>query len=310
MAIEKIREKATKLGNPAARQLFLIYGALPLAYVIAGRLALVVAVSPGYATAVFLPAGIAVGAAFMLGAASVPGTFLGSFLLNIWAGYSVHTVGTVNLGTAAAIIASASALQAGVGGALLRRVIGYPTLLDTSHELLFFLLLSPCICLISATISNGGLWLAGILQSSDIAVSWMTWWVGDTLGVLVVLPIMAPRGTRGRQFSTGQKIAHYRSRLQMGAQPETRAVLLNLLLHEEKQLGRTREQLVKIDSYIEKLGRIIAQQKKHTERFKFMGSLMDIERSTLILSTLNDLMATYQRHRQWITAEVADGEAD
>ena len=127
-----------KLGNPAARQLFLIYVALPLAYVIAGRLGLVLAVSSGYATAVFLPAGIAVGAAFMLGAASVPGTFLGSFLLNIWAGYSVHTVGTVNLGTAAAIIASASALQAGVGGALLRRVIGYPTLLDTLHDLLFF----------------------------------------------------------------------------------------------------------------------------------------------------------------------------
>ena len=138
MAMEKIREKATKLGNPAARQLFLIYGALPLAYVIAGRLGLVLAVSPGYATAVFLPAGIAVGAAFMLGAASVPGTFLGSFLLNIWAGYSVHTVGTVNLGTAAAIISSASALQAGVGGALLRRVIGYSTLLDTLHDLLFF----------------------------------------------------------------------------------------------------------------------------------------------------------------------------
>jgi hypothetical protein len=146
----------------------------------------------------------------------------------------------------------------------------------------------------------------------------MTWWGGDTLGVLVVLPIMAPRETRGRQFSmvapdqftAEQDIAHYRSRLQMGAQPETRAVLLKLLLHEEKQLGRTREQLVEIDSYIEKLGRIIAQQKKHTERFKFMGSLMDIERSRLILSTLNDLMATYQRHRQWITAEVADGQAD
>jgi integral membrane sensor domain MASE1 len=86
---------------------------------------------------VFLPAGIGVGAAFMLGAASVPGTFLGSFLLNIWTGYSVHTLGAVNLGTAA-IIASASALQAGIGGALLRRVIGYPTPLDTLRDLLFF----------------------------------------------------------------------------------------------------------------------------------------------------------------------------
>jgi integral membrane sensor domain MASE1 len=125
------QEKVAKTGIPVARQLLLIYGALPLAYAITGGLGLILAVSPGYATAVFLPAGIGVGAAFMLGTASVPGTFLGSFLLNVWIGYSVHTLEAVNLGTAA-IIASASALQAGIGGALLRSVIGYPTPLDTS----------------------------------------------------------------------------------------------------------------------------------------------------------------------------------
>jgi integral membrane sensor domain MASE1 len=132
------QEKAAKLDDPAVRELLLIYGALPLAYVITGHLGLALAVSPGYATAVFLPAGIGVGAAFMLGVASVPGTFIGSFLLNICTGYSVHTLGAVNLGTAA-IIASASAMQAGIGGALLRRVIGYPTPLDTLRDLLFFL---------------------------------------------------------------------------------------------------------------------------------------------------------------------------
>src|SRR5215469_1193818 len=183
------QDKAAKLGNSAGPQLLLIYGALPLAYVITGHLGLVLAVSPGYATAVFLPAGIGVGPAFMLGVASVPGTFLGSFALNIWTGHSVHALSTVNFVTAA-IIASASALQAGIGGALLRRVIGYPTPLDTLRDLLFFLLLSPCICLTSATISNGGMWLAGVVLSSDIAQSWMTWWGGDTLGVLVVLPIL------------------------------------------------------------------------------------------------------------------------
>ena len=63
--------------------------ALPLAYVIAGRLGLMLAVSPGYATAVFLPAGIAVAAAFMMGASSLPGILLGSFVLNVWIGYSL-----------------------------------------------------------------------------------------------------------------------------------------------------------------------------------------------------------------------------
>ena len=55
-------------------------------------LGLLLAVSPGYATAVFLPAGIAVASAFMAGAATLPGTFVGSFILNIWIGFweAVH----------------------------------------------------------------------------------------------------------------------------------------------------------------------------------------------------------------------------
>src|SRR5215471_18487313 len=93
VAMDKIDQE--KAGSSTVRQLILIYGALPLAYVITGHLGLVLAVSPGYATAVFLPAGIGVGAAFILGVASVPGTFLGSFVLNIWTGYSVHTFGSV-----------------------------------------------------------------------------------------------------------------------------------------------------------------------------------------------------------------------
>jgi hypothetical protein len=103
-----------------------------------------------------------------------------------------------------------------------------------------------------------------------------------------------------------ENIAHYRSRLQMGAEPATRAALLRLLLAEEKMLGRTREQLVRIDRHIEKLQRIIAQQEKRIGRVKFVG--IGSERATQLLSTLNELMTTYQNHRQWITAEVADGD--
>ena len=60
-----------------------------------------------------------------------------------------------------------------------------------------------------------------------------------------------------------------------------------------------------IDSHIEKLRGIIAQQKKHIERFELIG--IDAEGATLILSTLNDFMATYQQHRHWIIAGLADG---
>src|SRR6516162_5070473 len=63
------------------RRRLLVYAVLPLAYVITGRLGLLLAVPPGYATAVFAPAGIAVGAMLMAGPSTLPGIFIGSLLL-------------------------------------------------------------------------------------------------------------------------------------------------------------------------------------------------------------------------------------
>src|SRR5919109_328542 len=73
----------------AKQRLLIYYAVLPVAYVVSGRLGLLLAVPPGYATAIFPPAGIAVAAMFMAGAATLPGTFLGAFLLNISLGYSI-----------------------------------------------------------------------------------------------------------------------------------------------------------------------------------------------------------------------------
>ena len=69
-------------------------------------------------------------------------------------------------------------------------MIGYPAPLDNPRDLLFFLLLIPFVCVTSATISIGGIWALGVIRSADLIVNWMTWWVGDTLGVLVALPLV------------------------------------------------------------------------------------------------------------------------
>jgi two-component sensor histidine kinase/integral membrane sensor domain MASE1 len=172
------------------RRQLLLYVALPVAYIICGRLGLLLAVPPGFATAVFLPAGIAVTAMFVAGRASLPGTFLGSFLLNIWISYSIgHPFDVVGV-NAALIIAFSSMIQAAVGGALLRKFIGYPASFDNLRDLLLFLLLAPVTCLISATSSLSGLRALGIVPATDLMGNWITWWVGDTLGVLVALPLM------------------------------------------------------------------------------------------------------------------------
>jgi PAS domain S-box-containing protein len=178
----------------------LIYAALPLAYVLSGRLGLLLAVPPGYATAVFVPAGIAAGAMFMAGPSTLPGTFVGSLFLNLWVGYSI--TGQLNApdsGTAV-VIALASALQASLGGTLLRRVIGYPAALDNPRDLLFLLLLAPLFCLTSGSLSLAGMWALGAVRSGDLPSNWTTWWAGDTLGVLVGLPLLLVLFAQPRQL--------------------------------------------------------------------------------------------------------------
>jgi two-component sensor histidine kinase/CHASE1-domain containing sensor protein len=195
----------------AFRRKLLIYAALPLAYVICGRLGLLLAVPPGYATAVFLPAGISIAATFVAGRATLPGTFLGSFLLNIWTGYSLaHQLDPTGV-AAAFIIALASTAQAAAGGTMLGRFIGYPAPLDNSHDILRFLVLSPACCLVSATLSLGGLWILGLVPPADLLSNWTTWWAGDSLGVLVAFPLVL--------ILTGEPRTLWRSRASFVATP-------------------------------------------------------------------------------------------
>ena len=178
------------MARVTARRWLFLYAALPFVYIVTGRLGLLLAAPPGYATAVFLPAGLAVTATFVAGVSPLPGTFLGSFLLNLWIGYRIADRINLMQIAAALVIAAGSMTQAAIGGTALRRTIGYPAPFDNASDILVFLLLAPIFCLTSATISLGGLWTLGAVELHELPMNWTTWWLGDTLGVLAALPLM------------------------------------------------------------------------------------------------------------------------
>jgi len=162
---------------------------LVVAYIVTGKLGLMLALPPGYASAIFPPAGIAIAAVFVAGRAVLPAIFLGSFLLNILVGYSAsHQVEMTDV-EVALLIAFASALQAYLGGWWLKHKINYPTTLDSPVDVVTFFISAPVICLISATISVTGLLSLGMIGESLFFTSWASWWIGDTLGLIVMLPL-------------------------------------------------------------------------------------------------------------------------
>jgi signal transduction histidine kinase len=117
---------------------------------------------------------------------------LGSVLVNL--GTALEPAGDQALGVSllmTAGIGAGAAVQAVLGASLVRRWVGWPTPLYQDRQVFLFALFSgPVSCLANATVASVLLALAGRLAWQDFPFNWWTWWVGDTMGVLVFAPVI------------------------------------------------------------------------------------------------------------------------
>lgn len=161
-------------------------------YVITGWVGLILAVPPGYATAIWLPSGLALGFVLVFGLSTLPGIFIASFTLNfcVTLGNSGDLFSFLNIITGL-IIGSGAVLQALMGWWLVKRFVSLNSPLHFPKDILLFALLTgPVSCIVAATIGNIGLYLIGLISSTDnLLISWATWWIGDSLGVLIFTPV-------------------------------------------------------------------------------------------------------------------------
>lgn len=153
---------------------------LALAYFAAAKASLVFALPPGYATAVWLPSGIAVAAVVLWGARCWPGLWLGAALANF----------SVNLSIPAAVgIATGNTLEALCAGSLAASLYGRSGEGFRRPEQVFlFAVLAATASAVAATVGTGALWLTGEIARGSFVAQWYTWWQGDTTGILVVAP--------------------------------------------------------------------------------------------------------------------------
>ncbi len=171
------------------------------AYALTGKLSLMLAIPPGYASPVFPPAGIGLAALLLWGRQYWVGVWLGSFLLNWWtSAFHVPGVSYALAVALAAAIGCGAALQALLGNGLIKRYVSQPLALVRSADILRFVLLAGLLSsLVNSTLSVTSLLLLNVISPSAYLYSWWNWWVGDSLGILVFVPILLtffakPRG--------------------------------------------------------------------------------------------------------------------
>lgn len=162
---------------------------LAVAYVVTAHLSYLMANPGTYASAVFPPAGIALAAVLVWGWRISPGVFLGAVGLNLTLGTAAFSVDLSQLPVAMAIAGGAT-LQALAGGLLCRHLAAIPVAgRNDWHEIRIVLLGGPVACVISAGIGNVMLVLGGREPVDGAMVNFWTWWIGDTIGVVIFTPL-------------------------------------------------------------------------------------------------------------------------
>ena len=158
-------------------QLVLLAGA----YFVSAKLSLLLAIPPGYATAVWPPSGLAVAAILLAENRIWPGVWLGAALANL-------TVSTS--GVAAMLIGTGNALEALVAAALIQRFLGVPRRFESGEDVFKFVAIAAVASMVAATIGVSAIAIAGAMSLSDFAANWWTWWQGDVMGIVVVAPLI------------------------------------------------------------------------------------------------------------------------
>jgi len=160
----------------------LIIAGLAAAYFAAGKLGLSLAFVHVSATTVWPPTGIALAAFLFLGPRVWPGVFIGAFLVNLTtAGSALSSAG----------IAVGNTLEGLLAAYLVERYASGRHAFEGLRDVFRFAILAALISpVVSATFGVATLCLAGEAQWADFDPIWLTWWLGDAGGALIVAPLL------------------------------------------------------------------------------------------------------------------------
>ena len=154
---------------------------LGVTYFVLAKIGLTLASIHPSASPIWPPTGLALAAVVVRGYRVWPAIFLAALVANATTAGSIYTSSAIALG---------NTLEALVGGYLISRWSGGLRIFDSPAGVARFALIALAATPISATIGVGSLTLAGYADSAHIASTWVTWWLGDLAGALVITPVI------------------------------------------------------------------------------------------------------------------------
>ena len=175
----------TETGKQSARHFLgrlTIVCLVTLLYFVAGRFGLRLAFVNPSATAVWPPTGIALAAFLVLGEYVAPGILLGAFLVNLTTSDSVLFSLAVAIG---------NTMEGLIGARLVNLFANGSQAFNKAQDVFKFVFLASVLSTaVSATVGATSLIWSGLALPDDYLAIWLTWWLGDAAGSLIVAPAL------------------------------------------------------------------------------------------------------------------------
>ncbi|BFM05782.1 CHASE domain-containing protein [Halioxenophilus aromaticivorans] len=179
-----------------------------IAYFAAGKVGGVLSIPPGFASAVWPASGVALALALRFGLwPAALGAWLGNLATSLALSSDNFSHITFPGAMSSGSVGFAACLQVVIGFWLFRRLLGEQLELTVARAITSFVFVVAMVgCFVSCTVSSFALWFWGLIPASIIGFTWVTWWVGDSLGVLFFTPFLLTVMTSNRLVTIIQKL--------------------------------------------------------------------------------------------------------
>ncbi len=260
-----------------------------IAYFIPAKLGFLIALPPDNATAVWPASGMAAAGVLFFGYKTLPGVFLGSLcanLNNFTSFLDFFSVKTLHFVDIAFFIATGAAVESFTVVFIIKRFIGYPSSLSHWRDILILFVIAGMVGSIpSPTIGITSLYIKGLIPLDNYFYSWWTWWIGNSLGIIVCTPILVA------MFSPKKYISNKRKLLIVTPLISVFSIVIILFVNasswEHKKLyqefkNEAKNTIIqlenKIDRYIEEMSTIsnfyLAYDQVTRENFKYLIGIL------------------------------------
>ncbi len=151
-------------------------------YYLAGRFGLNLAIINPSASAIWPPTGISIAAFCIFGLTIWPAIFIGAFLVNL------TTTGIISTSI---VIAIGNTLEGALAAYLLKKFVTTNDFFSQPNHVFLYTIIAGMICtMVSTSFGATSLAIYGSVKWTNYFSVWLTWWLGDAGGALIVAPVI------------------------------------------------------------------------------------------------------------------------